>query len=334
MWLAPLVVAAGLAASLSISYTLYCGAQRQWIARARSDAQRLSSMLLGWMDESYAPLSGLAALVENSHKTRPEEFLNALEGIESRATSVLLGAAALLERDAKGKWALAISSGNFMFLERDAADGFVKLEPLIALATARPNQFVLGAPLSEDDERLISPVLIALTKAKPPTVLVGKLEYATLQRALLGAPMPIGFSLTLNGRFMDQAQIRPIIQPRLGKPFLEKLITRATTGGADLEIVWGVTKQYENAPNYTVAATTLGGGMTATLLFGMLMAGLIKRNRVINERVDRATAALRHSDEEQTAILESATLGVAFIRDRIIIRANSRLDELFGFEPG
>jgi two-component system sensor histidine kinase/response regulator len=291
-------------------------------------------MLLGWIDESYAPVSGLAALVESSDKTRPEEFLKALEGIESRGATVLLGAVGLVERDAKGKWALALSSGNFVFLERDATDGFAQLEPLFAMASTRPNQFVLGPPFNEGDERLILPVVIALTRVKTPTVLVGKLEYATLQRALLGVPIPTGLSLTLKGKFMDQPEIRTVIQARPGEPVAETLITRATSGGADLEIIWGVTKQYENGPDYTVAATTLAGGVTATILFGLLIAGLIKRNRVINERVDLATAALRLSTEEQAAILESATLGIAFIREPVIVRANSRLDEVFGFERG
>src|SRR5262249_15201007 len=119
-----------------------------------------------------------------------------------------------------------------------------------------------------------------------------------------------------------------------GQPPLGEIVTRAASGGADLEIVWGVTKEYANGPDYAVAAATLGGSMAATLLFGLFMAGLIRRNGVINERVDLATAALRLSSEEQTAILESATLGIAFIKDRTIIRANSRLDELFGFERG
>src|SRR5262245_62656773 len=132
-WLLIMVVAAGVAASLSISYTLYRAAQRQWIARAEADAQRFSSMLLDWVDESYAPLSGLAALVETSRKTEAKEFLNAFDGMESRATTVLLGAAAMLERDSKSGWMLVISSGNFPLLESDAAAGYSRLAPLIAL---------------------------------------------------------------------------------------------------------------------------------------------------------------------------------------------------------
>ena len=95
-WLLALVLAAAVAASLSIIFTLYRTARQQWIARAGADAQRLSSMLLGWMDESFAPVSGLAALLENSRGTEPAQFLNAFEGIESRTTTGLLGAVAML----------------------------------------------------------------------------------------------------------------------------------------------------------------------------------------------------------------------------------------------
>jgi hypothetical protein len=42
---------------------------------------------------------------------------------------------------------------------------------------ARPNQFVLGPPVSSaDDQKPISQVLIALANVRTPTVLIGKLE--------------------------------------------------------------------------------------------------------------------------------------------------------------
>src|SRR5262249_18831688 len=153
-------------------------------------------------------------------------------------------------------------SGNFQLLESDAAAGFSRLEPLIALAKGRPNQFVLGPPVTEAEGGLVSPVLLALTRVKVPIILVGKLEYGTLRDALRGIPTPRGFSLMLNGKFMGQLEMRPIISARPGKKFAERLSTRATTGGADLEIVWGVTKQYGNGPDYAIATVTLVGGLT------------------------------------------------------------------------
>jgi PAS domain S-box-containing protein len=333
-WLLAFVIAVGLGGSLSISYTLYRTAERQWIAHADSSAERLSTVLLGWIQESYSTLSGLAALVENSQKTEPEEFLNAFEGIESRDTTFLLGSAAMLERNASGKWAPAITSGDFNYIEKDAKDGFSKLLPAIEFAMAQPNQFVLAPPVETVDGKLMSPVLIALTKVKTPTVLVGSLDYTTLQGALIEAPTPKGFYLTLKGKFMATPDVLTILQSDSRRADREKLATRAATGGADLEIVWRVTEEYENGPAYGLAAATLAGGITTTLLFGVLMAGLIRRNRIINEKVDRATAALRRSGEEQTAILESATSGIAFVKDGVIVRGNARLDELFGFRRG
>ena len=44
--------------------------------------------------------------------------------------------------------------------------------------------------------------------------------------------------------------------------------------------------------------------------------------------------ALRQSSDEQNAIFDAATIGIAFIKDSIVVRANHKLDELFGWEPG
>ncbi len=53
----------------------------------------------------------------------------------------------------------------------------------------------------------------------------------------------------------------------------------------------------------------------------------------ITER-QKAEDAARVASAEQTAIFEAATLGIAFIKDRVIIRANSQLDRLFGCTAG
>ncbi|OGB30201.1 MAG: hypothetical protein A3F78_04715 [Burkholderiales bacterium RIFCSPLOWO2_12_FULL_61_40] len=53
----------------------------------------------------------------------------------------------------------------------------------------------------------------------------------------------------------------------------------------------------------------------------------------ITER-KRAEQAIRQASDEQSAIFESATLGIAFIKDGTIVRANHRLEELFGWDHG
>ncbi|MDO8699113.1 MAG: PAS domain S-box protein, partial [Rhodoferax sp.] len=60
---------------------------------------------------------------------------------------------------------------------------------------------------------------------------------------------------------------------------------------------------------------------------------LVASMRDITEQ-KRIEKAIRQANDEQSAIFESATLGIAFIKDWTIIRANHRLDELFGWAPG
>jgi diguanylate cyclase (GGDEF)-like protein/PAS domain S-box-containing protein len=53
----------------------------------------------------------------------------------------------------------------------------------------------------------------------------------------------------------------------------------------------------------------------------------------ISER-KRADQALERLVREQDAILQNALAGIAFIKDRAILRCNRRFEEIFGYEPG
>jgi len=56
--------------------------------------------------------------------------------------------------------------------------------------------------------------------------------------------------------------------------------------------------------------------------------------------VEDITARKRHADEvarllrEQEAILDTASIGICFVRDRHIVRCNRRMEEMYGFAPG
>jgi len=56
--------------------------------------------------------------------------------------------------------------------------------------------------------------------------------------------------------------------------------------------------------------------------------------------VEDITGRKRHSDEvarllrEQEAILDTASIGICFVRDRRIVRCNRRMEEMYGYAPG
>lgn len=47
-----------------------------------------------------------------------------------------------------------------------------------------------------------------------------------------------------------------------------------------------------------------------------------------------AEAEIERSNQEMAAIFESSTFGIAFIKDRVMVKANSKLEALFGYDPG
>ena len=53
----------------------------------------------------------------------------------------------------------------------------------------------------------------------------------------------------------------------------------------------------------------------------------------ISER-KRADEDVQRLLKEQNAILENALIGIAFLKDRQVMRCNRRFEEIFGYEPG
>jgi diguanylate cyclase (GGDEF)-like protein/PAS domain S-box-containing protein len=56
--------------------------------------------------------------------------------------------------------------------------------------------------------------------------------------------------------------------------------------------------------------------------------------------IEDITGRKRHADEvgrllrEQNAILDTASIGICFVRERVIVRCNRRMEEMYGFAPG
>ena len=90
-WLLPILIfVLGTGGSWSLSQAFRQDALRAWQAQVEQTAHALSGTLLGWLEESYAPLSGLAILFENSREVTQVEFLGATDALEARATAFFL----------------------------------------------------------------------------------------------------------------------------------------------------------------------------------------------------------------------------------------------------
>ena len=337
--LSAIVFVAGLAATLCFSYLSYARAEKDWNVRVDRTAERLSNTLLSWMEESYAPVSGLVALVENSNTVEPGEFLNAFEGMQSRSTTVLLDEASLLRLNRDGRWQVAISSDTLGYPGR-----YITLPDVAAtlsLASARPNQFILSPPFKSESGRTVSAIALSASAATEATIVVGTLNYDTLLEGMRSGPVPNGIFLKLSGRFLGGPDLKSVFTPPNDRRFQHISTTRVATAGADIEISWAATREFDGGPSYGVALAGLLGGLSLTTGLTLFIGFLIRRNRQIERKVDEATLALRQSSETLgrerallQRILDVSPVGVVITTDNVARFTNPRMEEMFALRVG
>lgn len=73
------------------------------------------------------------------------------------------------------------------------------------------------------------------------------------------------------------------------------------------------------------------GGASVVLLVVFLWNRKLQR---LNNELEETQSKLERTLLEQSAILENAAAGIAFIKDRVILRCNRKWEEIVGYEPG
>jgi len=290
------IVICGIAGSVALSEAFRNDARRAWQAEATQVAQWLSGTLLGWLEESYGPLSGMAALVESSENVDESEFLGAYDALESRATAFFLDAVAVTRPSFAGTaWVVEITSDPLGPL---SADTPLSLQPeilaAIQVAQARYGQIVLGHPFDTDYGTRVSPVTLATSASKGEVALVGLLNYDALVSGLFEIHAPPGFELSLQGRFPEVAELstaRHILGEAPPDP-LHSVTTRTVTAGVDLSITWHVDAGFEGGPRQQLSNFSLLAGIGATLFIAAFIALLLRQNQIVTQRVEFATREL------------------------------------------
>ena len=145
-----LMALGGLYGSYALSEAFRSDAREAWQMEASQAAQWLSATVLGWLAESYAPLSGLAILFENSREVTEVEFLGATDALEARAISFFLDAKAVARPRGDGeKWSIEFSNDPLGPLSPDTP---LSRHPVILdtikVAVDNPDQVMLGPPFS------------------------------------------------------------------------------------------------------------------------------------------------------------------------------------------
>ena len=308
-----LLALGGLYGSYALSEAFRTDAREAWETEASQAGRWLSGTVLGWLEESYAPLSGLAILFENSNEVTEVEFLGATDALEARASSFFLDTKAVARPQANGdEWSIEFSNDPVGLLSPDTPLGRnpVVLDT-IKIAVNNPDQITLGPPFSSEEGIRYSPAALAIQDVRGPLVVIGLVNYDAIVRGLFDIHQLDGLQLEIQGRFKEMGgpgHQRVVI----GKPLPEALhtvTTRTVSAGADLSITWYVTPQFSSGPQEALANFTLMGGSGSTILFVALIGLLLQRNRTITKKVEEATDELAESRQRLNLALASSGIG-------------------------
>jgi PAS domain S-box-containing protein len=308
-----LLTLGGIVGSYALSEKFRTDARVAWEAEASQAARWLSGTVLGWLEESYAPLSGLAILFENSREVTEVEFLGATDALEARASSFFLDAKAVARPQADGvEWSIEFSNDPMGPLSPDTPlSRYPVILETIKVAVDNPDQIMLGPPFSGEEGLRYSPAALAIQDVKGPLVVIGLVNYDAIAKGLFDIHKLDGLQLEIQGRFQEMDGPGPLREV-IGNPQPEALhtvTTRTVSAGADLSITWYVNRRFSQGPQDALANFTFMGGVGSTILLVLFFGLLLQWNRTITKKVDEATDELAESRQRLDLALASSGIG-------------------------
>ncbi|MGB5621442.1 MAG: hypothetical protein WBN65_03030, partial [Gammaproteobacteria bacterium] len=108
------VLLLGFLVSYGVSQALRKQAVEAWESESDQAAQALTGTVLGWLEESYAPVAALSVLFESSDEVTALEFLSAADALESRSAASFLDSVAVIQAGPDGDgWQVVQSNDPF-----------------------------------------------------------------------------------------------------------------------------------------------------------------------------------------------------------------------------
>jgi signal transduction histidine kinase/DNA-binding response OmpR family regulator/HPt (histidine-containing phosphotransfer) domain-containing protein len=326
---------AGVGSSWLLSETYRADALRAWTAQADRAGQWLSGNLLNWLEESYAPVSGLAALAENSSELSESEFLNAYDALESRAGAFFLDGAAYLRPDQGGQWQIVFTTNPGGLLSKSQLVGEQHwLQDTLQEAGARYGEIIIG-PLHHHRDDSYAAVALAIDSGQGDAMVVGLVDYSSLIRGLYDVHGANGMTLHLQGQFLEREP--ETLWREASTASIHRVHDRTVSAGSQFDIEWYVSEDFAGGPPTRLPRFILGAGLLGTLAIVLFIAMLLRRNQIVQRLVQEATAELaeresrlREQKEIADMAMENMDQGILMVDENWQVAAyNSIVMDLF-----
>jgi PAS domain S-box-containing protein len=326
-----LVLAALLLSCLALTHAA-SSAIRAWKAESAQAVQRRSEALLNWLEEGYAPVSAVGVLFETSGAVGEVEFLDAVQNLEARATASFVDTIAVLRprADASG-WRVEHSSEPLGPLPAGALLGGL---PTVETAREQEGQLILGPSVAIAGDTKYSLLALGTRDASGPLVILALVSLDTIVEDLFAQSRDDGLSVFIEGSFL-QSEGPALEQVLYGAPRPEAahaVTTRTVSGAADLSITWFIEPTFRKGPDTAQAELTRIFGFVGTVGLCAFVGWLMAHSRIVERKVESATAELATKERQFRSLLESAPDAMVVTDEQgLVVMVNRQTEQLFGY---
>ena len=305
----------GLLLSYGLSEMLRQQAEAAWQAKAEREAQAMTAVMLGWLEESYAPLSALAVLFNSAPTISDGGFLRATDALEAKSPTSFLDSMAAV-------YPTGETAGEVIGLSNDPFGPLPVGKPLSSMprvadaartALAQPGRHVLGEPVETHDRRTFLPATLSVDTPSGPVVVIGVLRFDELVAGLIDVYGLEGIGISIAGRFeshTEGGELRPLVDRPLAKSRLV-VPARSLSASAELFIDWQIAPDFEGGVADDKADLAMTAGAAISALLGLLFGFLLQQNRIVRDRVRAATRELAESEAKFRTFYDLNVVGLA-----------------------
>jgi len=331
------VLLLGLLGSYLVSEALRKQAVAAWESESGQAAQALTGTVLGWLEESYAPVTALSVLFENSDVVTEIELLGAAEALESRSSASFLDSVAIVEPVAdKDRWRVVVSNDPFGPLPMGTPlTTRAAVMEAVQVAVANPGTQVLGPPFeAANGHRFLSVALAVQSAAGQPVVVLGLLRLDQLIDGLFEVFGLESVGVAVGGRFPTSDGLGPRLD-LVDIPLVATSLVvhaRSVSGRAELFFDWRIGADARGGAQTGSATIALVTGVIGTLLLTWFIGFLLRQNRIVSEKVREATLELAESEAQFRAFYDLNLVGLALTSpEKGWLRVNQYLCDLLEY---
>ena len=301
-----------------VSSTLRQQAVEVWSDKADREVQAMMTVILGWLEESYAPLTALSVLFDYSREVSVGEFLGATDALENKAPASFLDSMAVAEFNPSTLTG-EITLSNDPFGPLPTGNHLADVPSILSaarVAAGAPGRHVLGAPVALPDGGSYLPVVLAVEAESGVYLMIGVLRFDELISGLFAVYglKREGVGVSIDALFETEDGISgrvDLVDDSLPDAEL-KVIARGLSGATEFLIDWLIPADFHGGSATSEADLALVSGITATGLLSLLIGFLLRQNQVVRDRVAVATRELRLArDDAETARAAAETARAA-----------------------